>query len=183
LHFAPDTEADLEFLVDLCNTDGGASRSGLDELPTPESLTALLDAAGYSGRFDRDQRELDEVKASRTLLRGIWSMDAEAAVTAINRMLADAHALPQLRRHDGLDWHFHATGPDAPLAERIRVEAAMALSELIRSGELGRLRICAADDCTGVFVDLSRNGSKRFCSVRCGNRVNMIAFRERAAEA
>jgi predicted RNA-binding Zn ribbon-like protein len=44
-----------------------------------------------------------------------------------------------------------------------------------------RLRVCAAPDCTGLLVDLSRNGSKRFCSVRCGNRVNMIAFRERAA--
>jgi predicted RNA-binding Zn ribbon-like protein len=183
LHFAPDTEADLEFLVALCNTDAGASRSGSDELATPEELTALLTANRYSGRFDRDERELDEVKASRTRLRAIWSMDAESAVAEINRMMAEADALPQLRRHDGLDWHFHATEPDAPLAERIRVEAAMALSDVIRSGELGRLRVCAADDCTGVFVDLSRNGSKRFCSVRCGNRVNMIAFRERAAEA
>jgi predicted RNA-binding Zn ribbon-like protein len=31
-------------------------------------------------------------------------------------------------------------------------------------------------------VDLSRNGSKRFCSVRCGNRMNMVAFRERRAQ-
>jgi predicted RNA-binding Zn ribbon-like protein len=39
--------------------------------------------------------------------------------------------------------------------------------------------VCAAHDCEGVLVDLSRNGSKRFCTVRCGNRMNMIAYRER----
>ena len=77
----------------------------------------------------------------------------------------------------------HATEPDAPLAERIRVEIAMALIDVIRSGEQQRLRVCEADDCEGLFVDLSRNGSKRFCSVRCGNRMNMVAFRARAVEA
>jgi predicted RNA-binding Zn ribbon-like protein len=45
--------------------------------------------------------------------------------------------------------------------------------------ETRRLRVCGADDCDGLFLDLSRNGSKRFCSVRCGNRVNMTAFRAR----
>ncbi len=94
-------------------------------------------------------------------------------------MLSDARALPRLARHDDTPWHLHATQPDAPLDERIRVEVALALVDVIRSGETGRLRVCAADDCDGLLVDLSRNGSKRFCSVRCGNRMNMVAFRER----
>jgi predicted RNA-binding Zn ribbon-like protein len=94
-------------------------------------------------------------------------------------MLREARALPYLTRHDGSDWHLHATEPGAPLAERIRAEAAFALIDVIRMNEMGRLRVCAADDCTGLLVDLSRNGSKRFCSVRCGNRMNMVAFRER----
>jgi len=58
---------------------------------------------------------------------------------------------------------------------------AFALIDVIRAHEWDRLRTCAADDCTGVFVDLSRNGSKRFCSLRCGNRINMIEHRARAA--
>ena len=62
------------------------------------------------------------------------------------------------------------------------MEVALALVDVIRTAENWRMRECAAPDCTGVFIDLSRNGSKRFCSVRCGNRMNMIAFRERAAE-
>jgi predicted RNA-binding Zn ribbon-like protein len=53
---------------------------------------------------------------------------------------------------------------------------------VVRSDATDRLRVCAADDCDGVLVDLSRNGSKRFCSVRCGNRMNMVAFRERRAQ-
>ncbi len=61
----------------------------------------------------------------------------------------------------------------------MRVEAALALTDVIRMNEMGRLRECEAEDCIGLVLDLSRNGSKRFCSVRCGNRVNMIAFRER----
>lgn len=181
MHFAPDTEADLAFLVALGNTDPGASRSGAEGLPTPAALTALLDEFGYSGRFDRDVRELAEVLRTRAYLRGVWGLPRDEMVTEVNAMLAAAHALPQLFRHDGLDWHIHATAPDAPLADRIRVEAAMALSDVVRMNETRRLRVCEAEDCTGLLLDLSRNASKRFCSVRCSNRVNMIAFRERAA--
>ena len=90
--------------------------------------------------------------------------------------------MPYLTRHDHFDWHLHATSNDAPLAERIRVEAALALADVIRSDETRRMRVCEADDCTGLLLDLSRNGSKRFCSIRCGNRMNQLAFRERAQE-
>jgi predicted RNA-binding Zn ribbon-like protein len=177
LLFAPDTEEALNFVVDLANTTPGASRSGADELTTIEQLDALL--VGYTGRKDRDQAELDAVRETRELLRDIWVLDRDDAVDAVNRMLREAHAVPHLVRHDDYDWHIHATEPDAPLAERIRVEAAMGLIDVIRMDETRRLRVCGADDCDGLFLDLSRNGSKRFCSVRCGNRVNMTAFRAR----
>jgi predicted RNA-binding Zn ribbon-like protein len=182
LHFAPDTEYSLEFAVTLANTVSGATKSGVDELASPGEVLALVHSYRFSGRIDGSDRELDEVRAARDELRTIWSLDRDDAVAAINELLRDARALPQLSRHDGIDWHLHATDPDAPLAERIRVEVALALVDVIRSDETGRLRQCGADDCDGVLIDLSRNGSKRFCSVRCGNRVNMIAFRERAGE-
>jgi predicted RNA-binding Zn ribbon-like protein len=179
LHFAPDTEASLEFVVEMANTDPGASRTGGDELATVEQLTALLETCRFSGRIDHTDAERREVVAVRRELREVWSLDRDAAVEAVNQMLRNANASPYLVRHDDEDWHIHATGPTAPLAERMRVEAAMALVDVIRTNEMGRLRVCAADDCIGLFLDLSRNGSKRYCSVRCGNRVNMIAFRER----
>lgn len=181
MHFAPDTEETLEFTVALGNTDAQASRSGAEELPDPTALMQLLDRFVYSGRRDRDEPELLEVLATRARLRGLWRLDRDAAVTEVNTMLADARALPYLTRHDGFDWHLHATSPDAPLAERIRVEVALALLDVIRTDEWWRLRVCAAPDCEGLLADLSRNGSKRFCSVRCGNRVNQLAHRERTS--
>jgi predicted RNA-binding Zn ribbon-like protein len=182
LHFAPDAESSLVFTVALANTVDGATKSGRDELSSPEQLTALLDEHGYSGRFDRDAAELDEVRETRALLREIWTLGRDDAVAVVNRMLREASALPQLIRHDALDWHLHATGQDAPLAQRMRVEASLALVDVLRTDAMDRLRACAAPDCAGLLLDLSRNGSKRFCSIRCGNRMNMIAFRERAGD-
>lgn len=182
MHFAPDTEDTLEFLVDLINSGVPEIRGREDELATPAELTALLEKHGYSGRFDRDEAELAEVRATRELLAGVWRLPVAEAVIEVNRMLRDANALPFLVKHDRFDWHLHATEPDAPLAERIRVEGALALADVIRSQATDRLRVCEAFDCEGVLLDLSRNGSKRFCSVRCGNRMNMVAFRERQAE-
>lgn len=181
MHFAPDTVATLDFTVALVNTMASASKSGDDEILTPGDLTALMAIHRYSGRFDRDAAELADVRETRARLRTVWSLDRDTAVVETNAMLSEAGALPQLARHDDYDWHLHATSPDAPLAERIRVEVALALVDVIRTDEWERMRECEADACTGVLVDLSRNGSKRFCSVRCGNRMNMIAFRERAA--
>lgn len=182
MRFAPDTEEVLAFVVTLGNTDPSASRSGEDELATVEQLKALLDHYHYTGRIDHDEAELRDVHRTRALLRHAWTLERDDAVEVVNKMLRDAKALPHLVRHDSQDWHIHATHPSAPLAERIQVEAALALIDVIRMNEMGRLRICAADDCAGLLLDLSRNGLKRFCSVRCGNRMNMIAFRERRAE-
>ena len=180
MHFAPDTEETLEFTVALANTVAGATKSGVDEISTPGELTALLDSFAYSGRFDRDEAELASVRSTRALLRRVWLLSRDEAVAEVNAMLTEANALPQLVRHDALDWHLHATRPTAPLDERIRVEVALAVVDVIRSDEMGRLRACAAPDCEGLLLDLSRNGSKQYCSVRCGNRMNMVAFRSRA---
>ena len=181
MHFAPDTEASLAFTVDLANTVAGATKSGADELVASAQVTTLFVAHRFSGRLDQTATELAEVRATRDLLRRIWTLDRDAAALEVNALLQSAQALPRLMRHDGLDWHLHATDPEAPLAERIRVEVALALVDVIRTSETGRLRACAAPDCAGILVDLSRNGSKRFCSIRCGNRMNTIAFRQRAA--
>lgn len=180
--FAPDTEESLTFVAALGNTEAGASRSGTDELATVDQLAELVRRFTYSGRIDHDEEELHEVRRARSELRRVWTLDRDDAVAPVNRMLRDAKALPFLTRHDGYDWHLHATSPEAPLAERIRAEVALALIDVIRMNEMSRLRVCEADDCTGLLVDLSRNGRKRFCSVRCGNRMNMIAFRERRSD-
>jgi len=53
--------------------------------------------------------------------------------------------------------------------------------DVIREDELSRLGICADAECEAVVLDLSRNRSKRFCSVTCGNRNAVAAYRARQA--
>jgi predicted RNA-binding Zn ribbon-like protein len=82
-------------------------------------------------------------------------------------------------RHDGVDWHLHAVADERPLAERVLIETAMALIDVIRSDEGSRISICADDTCEALALDLSRNRSKRFCSTTCTNRNAVAAYRAR----
>jgi predicted RNA-binding Zn ribbon-like protein len=105
--------------------------------------------------------------------------DRDTAAALVNEVLGEEHALPQLVRHGEHDWHIHAVAPDAPLATRIAVEAAMAMIDVIRADEMSRLGHCADPDCEGLVLDLSRNRSRRFCSTTCTNRAAVAAYRAR----
>jgi predicted RNA-binding Zn ribbon-like protein len=173
--FAHDTEVALAAAAALVNTFS----DGEDTLTNLAELDAFVAEWGWTGSRRHTRAELDEVRALRPRLRRLWEADEDAAVRIVNRMLRDAHALPQLVKHDRWDYHLHAASPGAPLADRMEVEAAMAFVDVIRSKELDRLRICAADDCDDVVVDLSKNRSRRFCEQGCGNRMNVAAYRAR----
>ncbi|MCC5949000.1 MAG: CGNR zinc finger domain-containing protein [Nitriliruptoraceae bacterium] len=177
--FAHDTEVALRSVVALVNT----SHDGDERLDDPGALDAFLDQEGFTGRREGTARELAEVHDLRATLRRLWDTDDEReAVGTINGLLADARTRPQLTRHDAFDWHLHMTDPDAPLVDRMGTEAAMALVDLLRLGEFGRLRRCAAQDCDAVLVDLSRNRSRRYCDIgNCGNRQHVAAYRARQA--
>jgi predicted RNA-binding Zn ribbon-like protein len=45
-----------------------------------------------------------------------------------------------------------------------------------------RFGVCSADDCRDVFIDVSRNHSRKHCSERCTNREGVRSFRRRAAD-
>lgn len=150
-----------------------------DTLTTPAQLDAFTAEFQYSGSRTHDDAELTAVRGLRGPLRTLLTADRDEAVRIVNRILAEHHAVPQLVRHDGFDYHIHAVDPAVPLADRIAVETAMAMIDLIRADELGRLSLCADEICNGVVVDLSRNRSRRFCSVACGNRVAAAAYRAR----
>jgi predicted RNA-binding Zn ribbon-like protein len=177
LLFAHDTEVALAAATALVNTE---AEGGLDDLP---GLDAFVAEWGWTGSRHRTRAELDAVRALRPRLRRIWHADEDTAVEIVNALLREAGALPQLVKHDGWDFHLHATPPQAPLADRMAVEAAMAFMDVIRMGELGRLRSCAADDCDDVLVDLSKNRSRRFCDYGCGNRMAVAAYRARRASS
>ncbi len=173
--FTHDTELALGSAAALVNTGLG----GADELADVAALDRFVTDWRISGVRTHDAAELAAVRRLRPRLARLWEADEDEAVRLVNELLRKASALPQLVRHDGFDYHVHATPPDAPLADRIAVDAAMAFVDLIRTGQLGRLRRCAADDCNDVHVDLSKNQSRRFCGTTCANRTNVAAYRAR----
>jgi predicted RNA-binding Zn ribbon-like protein len=172
--FAHDTEVALTAAAALVNTGRGA-----EQLPDLAALDRFVAARGWTGERTHDQAELDAVRGLRPRLERLWEMGEDLAAGFVNTLLREGNALPQLVKHDGWDYHLHATPPDAPLADRMAVEAAMAFADVIRSRQLERLRLCAADDCGNVHVDLSKNRSRRFCGPSCANRTNVAAYRTR----
>jgi predicted RNA-binding Zn ribbon-like protein len=179
LIFAHDTEMALLAAAALVNTEDGAAEG----LPDVAALAEFVSRWGWTGDVRRDEAELRSVRALRPRLGHLWGADRDEVVGLVNRLLTEADATPQLVRHDGWDYHLHATAPDAPLATRMAVEAAMALTDVIRADELSRLRICDYEGCGGVLVDLSKNRSKRYCERGCGNKAAVAAYRARKAES
>jgi predicted RNA-binding Zn ribbon-like protein len=176
--FAHDTEVALRAAAALVNTDQED-----DELPDVKALDRFVATWGWTGSRRGDKAELERVRALRPRLRALWHADKDGVAAAVNDMLREAHALPHLVRHGEWDYHLHATPPDAALSDRMMVEAAMAIVDVVRSGELDRLRVCDASDCDDVVVDLSKNRARRYCSTSCSNRVNMAAFRARRSDS
>ena len=177
--FTHDTECALTATAALVNTGG----RGGEGLPDVAALDEFFRTHGWTGRHERSAAELAAVRELRPRLRRVWQVDEDGVVEIVNRLLRDAKALPQLVRHDGEPYHLHAVPRDAPLATRMAVEAAMAFVDVVRAGELGRLRTCAYPGCGNVVVDLSKNRSKRFCDAACGNRAAVSAYRARRAAA
>jgi predicted RNA-binding Zn ribbon-like protein len=173
--FTHDTEMSLAAAAALVNTD----QTDGDELADLATLDRFVERWGWTAVRRHDQQELDQVRALRPRLRQLWYLDEDGVAEAVNEMLREARALPQLVTHGEWGYHLHATPPGAPLAEWIVVEAAMAFVDVVRQGELDRLRVCDAGDCDDVVVDLSKNRSRRYCSTSCSNRVNVAAFRAR----
>ncbi len=172
--FTHDTAASLQAAVALANTDVDP-----DTLTTVEALAEFYAEFEYSGSLRRDESELQAVRAVRAAIRELLMAERDTAVDLVNDILADARAVPRLVRHDRLDWHLHAVDDEAPLAMRVVVETAMAMIDVIRADELDRLSTCAAAECAGLVLDLSRNRSRRFCSTACGNREAVAAYRAR----
>jgi predicted RNA-binding Zn ribbon-like protein len=176
--FAHDTETALAAAAALVNTQ----QAERDELADLASLDLFVQRWGWSGSRRGDAAELDAVRQLRPRLRRLWELDEDGVVELVNLILREARALPQLVAHDDWGYHLHATPSQAPLADRMAVEAAMAFVDVVRQQELDRLSICTAGDCDDVLVDLTKNRSRRYCSTSCANRVNVAAFRARRGQ-
>lgn len=90
-------------------------------------------------------------------------------VAALNAALAEAYAHLRLRA-DGarFSWAWEA---DGPALDRMLWPVARSAAELLTSDDLGQVRECAGDPCGWLFLDTSKNHSRRWCDMAgCGNR-------------
>jgi len=91
----------------------------------------------------------------------------EADLESLNQELAAALGHMALTQ-DGRGFSLRLRG--AP-QQKLLGAVAQSASQLLTGPSLGRVRECADPRCGWLFLDTSRNGTRRWCSMRdCGNR-------------
>lgn len=121
-------------------------------------------------------------RALRELFERLHADDVDTAAEQLNVMLAEHPAHPYLAKEDGV-WRLHHHPANAPLVAMYTSICAEGMARMIGGGYAGRFGLCEANRCDRVFFDNSKNGTRRFCSVTCQNRVKTAAFRSRQAAA
>jgi predicted RNA-binding Zn ribbon-like protein len=165
---------DEPFPLDLVNTwwiDGGAPR---DLLASDAGLRAWLDEHGFE-QVPASETTRSALAHARSALRGVVDRPADpAAAAALDEVLRDG------RLRLGFDGRPTASA-DVPSLERLPGwEAARQLLDILGEHP-GRIRRCANEACVLVFLDTSRNGQRRWCSMAsCGNRLKARRHWERS---
>jgi predicted RNA-binding Zn ribbon-like protein len=106
--------------------------------------------------------------------------DADEAARILNQLLDAVTAHPYMTDHDGRGLHLHYAPPEASALHRVQASTAMGMANLVCDYGTTRAGVCRATGCECVYVDVSRNAQRRFCSEACANRTNVAAFRARA---
>jgi predicted RNA-binding Zn ribbon-like protein len=151
-----------------------------EKLVAVEDLERLLAQCPEPAPAAATAADLEPVRALRApLLRAFEATTPEAFAAAANPLLARARAGWHMGPDGGGGWALGPAG-DARLADWLGAGAARALAELVIAYGVDRLHVCAADDCTCAAVDVSRNGTRRFCSRTCANRTNVRRHRRAA---
>jgi predicted RNA-binding Zn ribbon-like protein len=179
-HFDADQLEAMTGCVELINTGRSAGADGLAQLADLQEMADRYAFAGRRGRL----ADLPRAREYRARLDSIVTAcergDESAAIAQINDLLSQTGASPQIAAHDGRGPHLHVSRPEFPLADRMAAHFAMGLAWLVVAGEAGRIRSCESPSCHEVFVDFSRNRSRRYCDSRtCGNRLHVAAYRAR----
>jgi predicted RNA-binding Zn ribbon-like protein len=135
--------------------------------PREAQEVSAREAAGFPAVAEALRAVFDAVAAGRT----------DEAACLVNGMLARHGARPWLDRHDGEPWHLHFHGAEDSPVTSWAAACATGLAVVLGTDRHGRLGVCAAPRCDRVYVDTSRNATRRFCSTACQNRVKAAAFR------
>lgn len=193
--------------VDFVNTVGGRvprgaasgapSRVRDDKLGTYEDLLAwarhagLLDEkatrelARHAGRRPREaSRVLSRAVAGRETLHHALSslmagrLPTPATLAALNAELGAVRGRERLvPAGDGLQWKPVGSGL---LLDSVLWPVWRSAALLLTSGDASRLRRCKGEGCGWLFLDNSKNRSRRWCTMEdCGNVSKVRAFRDR----
>jgi predicted RNA-binding Zn ribbon-like protein len=167
----------VRLAVDLVNT-WDVLEDDPELLRAPSILKRFLAGRGY-GTVRVTNRDLIQVRALRDFLREAFTAEDDAeAVRRLNRILRRSEARPLFER-EGERWRLSWAGP---VADSVASTTAMSLLEAIRDDGWERFGVCAGAPCCCVFVDRSKNRSRRFCSDLCADRVAQALHRARLLE-
>lgn len=138
------------------------------QAPRPEQLPAdSAELLAHAGR----------------VMRGVFEAMEDGrvddAAEAVNLLLREMGARPQLDRVPGEPWQVHFHGTNDTYGVGWTAGCATALALAVGSELAGRLGVCRAPHCDRVYVDASRNSVRQFCSAPCQSRVKAAAFRAR----
>jgi predicted RNA-binding Zn ribbon-like protein len=187
VNFNSHTDVVIRVTAELVNLLTAGEERGRAYVP-PEgdertaAVSAVLRGAGGREATWEEAAELCFVAAE---LRGVFGAvsagSLDDAARRVNALLIRTGARPELERHDGQTWHLHFHAADNSLPNGWAAGCATGLA-VVLGGELyDRLGVCTAPRCDRVYVDTSRNGTRRYCSTSCQNRVKTAAFRARLA--
>lgn len=176
---------------DLVNTSPAVMTSTGEALPDPAALCRFL--AEHAVRPDAlaggrvpTADELARVHELRDTVRAVLEADTEEDVAAgAGALVTRAGAGPTLARGSDQRWQWHArSSPLASLADELAMLIGTGVLGVLRTLSHERFRRCASPTCSGLFVDTSRAGRRRYCMPdRCGNRLNVANHRARQRSA
>lgn len=147
--------------------------SRLAGLVNDDLAAALLDEAAR--RPDEARRVLRRAVSLRETIYDamhavvVGEPVQHAALATINAEVARANGHARVVPTDaGFAWGWDEEGPSL---DRLLWPVARSVAELLTSSELPLVRECAANDCAWLFIDTSKNRSRRWCDMAvCGNR-------------
>ena len=164
--------------VDLVNSRG--SWTGFEYLPDSEAVIRFLADHGLSPPHSVGRREIENIHALRARLSAAFTApDEKTSVAILNKLLDDVGTHPQLTDHDGAEWHLHYVPAGKAVSQQLTAVAAMGLATVIAEHGFERIGVCSADECRDVYIDTSRNKSRRYCDDSCSSRMNVAAYRSR----
>jgi predicted RNA-binding Zn ribbon-like protein len=159
-------------------------------LLSPPQARGLARAVGTAaaGRVVRSARELREALAAVLYAVAEERPPSSADIEVLERRFNEVERPRQLQwvtaeagAHPSLQWRWR--GDQVKAAEFPVWLIAEAASQLVLSDAVGRVRTCEADSCRWLFLDTSKNHTRRWCNMKvCGNRAKARRFQERRAQ-